>query len=162
MNLDMHAQQNVHLVHVFGDQAWVFMATIRQGLAAAMPLAQKAREQQQCRSQAMTPRLLGRAARWCTNKQLRAERVAALGLCMLGKFFYDNLACHQALGFAYGDKTRQVLEQTMLWNGQHTHDNNDTLDESKTFKQVCIQVENNHKCLPEGPPEAAPAAPAVQ
>jgi hypothetical protein len=29
MNLDMHAQQNVHLVHVFGDQAWVFMATIR-------------------------------------------------------------------------------------------------------------------------------------
>jgi hypothetical protein len=53
MNLDMHAQQNVHLVHVFGDQAWVFMATIRQGLAAAMPLAQKAREQQQCRSQAM-------------------------------------------------------------------------------------------------------------
>jgi hypothetical protein len=37
---------------------------------------------------------------------------------MLGKFFYDNLACHQALGFAYGDKTRLVLEQTMLWNGQ--------------------------------------------
>jgi len=22
----MHAEQNVHLVHVFGDQAWVFMA----------------------------------------------------------------------------------------------------------------------------------------
>jgi hypothetical protein len=66
------------------------MATIRQGLAAAMFLAQAARELQ-CRSQAIMPRLSGRAARWCT-KTLRAERVA-LGLCTLRKFFYNNLAC---------------------------------------------------------------------
>jgi GrpB-like predicted nucleotidyltransferase (UPF0157 family) len=59
--LHAHAQQQKHASHVcyWGNQAWVFMATIRQGLAAAMPLAQKAREQQQCRSQAMTPRLSG-------------------------------------------------------------------------------------------------------
>ncbi len=71
--------------------AWAFMATIRRGLAPAMPWAQKASEQQ-CRSQATTPRLSGRAARWCTKTQLRAERVA-LGLCTMGKFFFNNLAC---------------------------------------------------------------------
>jgi hypothetical protein len=65
---------------------------------------------------------------------LRAERVAALGLCMLGKFFYDNFACHQALGCAYGDKTRLVLEQTMLWNGQHWQSNKDITGGSKTFQ----------------------------
>jgi hypothetical protein len=27
---------------------------------------------------------------------------------------------NQALGCACGDKTRLVLEQTMLWNGQHS------------------------------------------
>jgi hypothetical protein len=39
----------------------------------------------------------------------------------------------QALGCAYGDKTRRVLEQTMLWNGQHGHNNEDVPDESKTI-----------------------------
>jgi hypothetical protein len=43
---------------------------------------------------------------------------------------------HQALGCAYGDKTRRVLEQTMLWNGQHRHSNKEIPGESKTFKQV--------------------------
>jgi hypothetical protein len=41
----------------------------------------------------MTPRLSGREARWCTSKELRTEMAAALSLCMLGKFLYDNLAC---------------------------------------------------------------------
>ena len=50
---------------------------------------------------------------------------------------------HQALGCAYGDKTRQVLEQTMLWNWQHRHNNKEMPDESKTFEQVVhTQVEN--------------------
>jgi hypothetical protein len=71
-----------------------------------MSLAQAAREQQQCRSQAF----------WCAQT-LRAERIA-LGICMLKKFFKNPYACdldHQALGCAYGDKTRGVLEQTILW-----------------------------------------------
>jgi hypothetical protein len=38
----------------------MFKATLRQGLAAAMHLAQAARELQ-CRSQAITPRLSGQA-----------------------------------------------------------------------------------------------------
>jgi hypothetical protein len=46
----------------------------------------------------------------------------------------------QALGCTYGDKTRRVLEQTMLWNGQR---NKKIPDESRTFKQVVhTQVEN--------------------
>ncbi len=43
----------------------------------------------------------------------------------------------QALGCAYGDKTRWVLEQTRLWNGQQwRQSNNEILDESKSFKQM--------------------------
>jgi hypothetical protein len=50
---------------------------------------------------------------------------------------------HQALGCAYGDKTRRVLEQTMLWNGQRRHNNNEIKYGSKSFKQVVhTQVEN--------------------
>jgi len=79
------------LGHKVRHQVWVFMTTIRLGLETAMPWAQKASEQQ-CRSQAITPRLSGWDARWCTNKQLSAER-EGLGLCTLGKFLYDNLAC---------------------------------------------------------------------
>jgi hypothetical protein len=67
---------------------------------------------------------------------------------------------HQALGCARGDKTRRVLEQTMLWNGQRGRDNEEIPGVSKSV--VYTQVGNNHKCLPEGPPEAVPAAPAVQ
>jgi hypothetical protein len=50
----------------------------------------------------------------------------------------------QALGCAYGDKTRQVLEYAMLWNGQQWwQSNNEILGESRTFKQVVhTQVEN--------------------
>jgi hypothetical protein len=50
----------------FEDKVWVLMATIRRGLASAMSLAQTARELQ-CRSQAIMPRLSGRAARWFTK-----------------------------------------------------------------------------------------------
>jgi hypothetical protein len=44
--------------HKVRHKVWVFMATIRQGLAPAMFLAQTARGVQ-CRSQAITPRLSG-------------------------------------------------------------------------------------------------------
>jgi hypothetical protein len=54
--------------HKVRHKVWVFMATNRLGLAAAMPSAQKGSEQQ-CRGQAITPRLSGRAARWCTNME---------------------------------------------------------------------------------------------
>jgi hypothetical protein len=40
----------------------------------------------------------------------------------------------QALGCAYGDKTRQVLEQTMLWNGQHWQSDKEIPGVSKTFQ----------------------------
>jgi hypothetical protein len=43
---------------------------------------------------------------------------------------------HQALGCAYGDKTRLVLEQTMLWNGQRRHSNKEIPGKSKSLKQV--------------------------
>jgi hypothetical protein len=50
----------------------------------------------------------------------------------------------QALGCAYGDKTRGVLEQTILWNGQHGHNTKEIPGESETFKQVVhTQVQNN-------------------
>jgi hypothetical protein len=70
--MHIHVQKKICDTHVspqkkLGHKVWVFMATIRRGLAAAMSLAQAAREQQKCRSQAITPRLSGRAARWCTK-----------------------------------------------------------------------------------------------
>jgi hypothetical protein len=77
---------------MFFTQAQVLMATIRRGFAAAMPLAQKAREQQQCRSQAIMPRLSGQA-RWCTSKLLRAKR-EALGHCTLSKNFNHPSIVH--------------------------------------------------------------------
>jgi hypothetical protein len=42
---------------------------------------------------------------------------------------------HQALGCAYGDKTRQVLEQTMLWNGQHGQNNMEIPGELGTIQK---------------------------
>ncbi len=52
--LDAYAQQNICPMW---HKVWVLMATIRRGLGAAMFSAQTAREQQECRSQAITPRL---------------------------------------------------------------------------------------------------------
>jgi hypothetical protein len=49
----------------------------------------------------------------------------------------------QALGCACGDKTRQVLEHTMLWNGQHWQSTKEVLGESKSFEQVLHTVENS-------------------
>jgi hypothetical protein len=43
---------------------------------------------------------------------------------------------NQALGCAYGDKTRRVLEQTMLWNGQHWQSDKEVPGESKSFEEV--------------------------
>jgi hypothetical protein len=48
----------------------------------------------------------------------------------------------------------------MLWNGQRGRDNEEIPGVSKSV--VYTQVGNNHKCLPEGPPEAIPAAAAAQ
>jgi len=45
-------------MYVLGEKVWVFMATIRLGLETTMSSAQAAREQQ-CRSQAIMPRLSG-------------------------------------------------------------------------------------------------------
>jgi hypothetical protein len=42
----------------------------------------------------------------------------------------------QALGCACGDKTRQCLEQTMLWNGQHWQSDKEVPGESKSFEEV--------------------------
>jgi hypothetical protein len=56
-----------------------------------------------------------------------------------------DLDNHQALGCAYGDKTRWAtgLEHTMFWNGQHWQSTKEILGESKSFKQVVhTQVEN--------------------
>jgi hypothetical protein len=48
----------------------------------------------------------------------------------------------QALGCAYGNETRRVLEQTRLWNGQHWQSTDEVPGETKTFKQaVHTQVE---------------------
>jgi hypothetical protein len=41
----------------------------------------------------------------------------------------------QALGCTYGDKTRWVLEQTRLWNGQHWHNNKEIPGELGTIKK---------------------------
>jgi hypothetical protein len=70
---------------------------------------------------------------------------------------------HQALGCAYGDKPRQLLEHTMLWNGQQWQSNKEIPGESKAFKQVVhTRVGENTQtkvcCLPDVPPEAATAA----
>jgi hypothetical protein len=62
-------KQNIYDTHVSLQQklrhkVWVFMATIRRGLETTIFLAHAAREQQQCRSQAIMLRLSGLAARW--------------------------------------------------------------------------------------------------
>jgi hypothetical protein len=44
----------------------------------------------------------------------------------------------------HGGKIKQLLEQTILWNGQHGHNNKEIPGESETFKQVVhTQVQNN-------------------
>ncbi len=63
----------------------------------------------------------------------------ALGLCTLRKFFNPGIhACDldsQALGCAYSDETRLVLEQNMLWNGQHGHNNKEIPGELGTIQK---------------------------
>jgi hypothetical protein len=69
----------------------------------------------------------------------------------------------------WGDKTRQVLEHTILWNGKHWHNNKEIPGESKAFKQVVhTDVGDNTQtkvcCSPDVPPDvilaAAPASKA--
>ncbi len=148
-----------HSGHKERHKVWVFMATIRQGLAPAMPWAQKA-SKQQCRSQAIMPRLSGQA-RWCT-KQLRAER-AALGLCRLRKLSTIMHACdldHQALVCACGDETRAVLEQIMFWNGQLRHNKQvgtwwiQGIQAGGVQKLRTTQTRTKNACLPDVPPGA--------
>ncbi len=94
--------------------------------------------------------------------------MVALGLCTLRKLFTILHACdldHQALGCAYGDKTRWVLEHTMLWNGQHLQSNKEIPDESKSSSRWCTHRwrtrQTKNACPPDVPPEAIPTAPAA-
>ena len=45
---------------------------------------------------------------------------------------------HQALGCAYGDKIRQVLERTVLWNGQHWHINKELPRRTQDIQAGCM------------------------
>ena len=81
------------------------------------------------------------------KEQLRAEGVD-LCLCMLGKFLNHLGIIHacdldsQALGCANGDKTRQVLEHAMFWNGQHGQSNKEKVNPRRVKQVVHTQVEN--------------------
>jgi hypothetical protein len=94
------------------------MATIRQGLETNHVVAQAAKEKYNIETRR------GQDV-WVKpgGAQTLRTTMVALGLCTLRKLFTIFHACdldHQALGCAYSDETRLVLEQNMLWNGQHS------------------------------------------
>ena len=116
-------------------------------------LAQAASEQQ-CRSQAIMPRLSGRAARWFT-KTVASWKGSSWPTHAQQVFEHSSIMHaykpdHKAWVFLA--TIRRVLAHTMLWNRQHRHSNEDISDESKTFKQVvhtsCIEQHKHKQRMP--------------